>query len=154
MQTQVAQEPRKQILVVEDEGLIADDLQRRLERMGYSAPAIASTGLEAIQCAQSTPFDLVLMDIRLKGEIDGIATAELLKSKCQAPVVYLTAYADQDTFDRAMMTEPLGYVLKPITDGRLSTTVQVALYTAEMQRRLRRLALPSASDPPGRTVGR
>jgi two-component system, cell cycle sensor histidine kinase and response regulator CckA len=134
---QVAEKPRKQILIVEDEGLIADDIQRRLERMGYSVPAIANSGEEAIECARSTPFDLVLMDIRLKGELDGIATAELLKDKWQTPVVYLTAHADQDTVGRAKMTEPFGYVLKPITDGSLSTTVQIALYKAEMERHLR-----------------
>ena len=127
----------KQILIVEDEGLIADDIQRRLERMGYSVPAIANSGEEAIECARLTPFDLVLMDIRLKGEIDGIATAEVLKDNWRMPVVYLTAHADQETVGRAKMTEPFGYVLKPITDGSLSTTVQIALYKAELERRLR-----------------
>ena len=134
---QAAEEPKKQILVVEDEGLIADDIQHRLERMGYAVPAIANSGDEALKCARSTPFDLVLMDIRLKGDMDGIATATALKDELRAPVVYLTAHADQETVSRAKTTEPFGYVLKPVTDGSLSSTVQIALYKAEMERRLR-----------------
>ncbi len=137
MQNRVIQEPRKQILVVEDEGLIADDIQRRLERLGYSVPAIANSGEEAIQCARSTPFDLVLMDIRLKGDMDGVATAGVLKNELRMPVVYLTAHADQETVQRAKITEPFGYVLKPITDGSLGSSVQIALYKAEMEERLR-----------------
>ena len=99
---------QKLILVVEDEGFIASDLQRRIERLGYPAPSIARSGDEALECAGSTPFDLVLMDIRLKGEIDGVATAETLRSELQTPVVYLTAHADHDTLERAKLPQPLG----------------------------------------------
>jgi len=127
----------KQILVVEDEGLIAADIQRRIQRLGYPEPAIASSGEEAIQCVRSTPFDLILMDIRLKGGIDGITTAGLLKAEFRAPVVYITAHSDLETISRAKFTEPLGYLLKPITDGDLRSTVQVSIYKHEMERRVR-----------------
>src|ERR1700756_3972066 len=100
---------RKRILVVEDEGLIAADIQSQLERLGYAAPAVASSGEEALRLARSPPFDLVLMDIHLKSEMDGIATAHALKEELRLPVVYITAHADQETVSRAAITEPLGY---------------------------------------------
>jgi two-component system, cell cycle sensor histidine kinase and response regulator CckA len=128
---------KKQILVVEDEGLIAADIQRRIERLGYPKPAIACSGEQALQCARSTPFDLVLMDIHLKGKLDGIAAAAVLKSELQTPVVYLTAHADQATIDRAKLTEPLGYLLKPVSDGDLRSVVQTSIYKSVMDRRLR-----------------
>ena len=134
---QSPEEFQKLVLVVEDEGLIAADLQRRIERLGYPAPAIARSGEEALQCARSTPFDLVLMDIRLKGEMDGVATAEVLRSELQTPVVYLTAHADHETLERAKITEPLGYILKPISDGALRSVMQTSTYRAAMERRLR-----------------
>lgn len=125
------------ILIVEDEGLIAADIQRKLERLGYPLPAIAQSGQEALRCAQSTPFDLILMDIRLKGDLDGIATALALKTEFETPVVYMTAHSDQETIGRAKLTEPPGYILKPITDGDLGSVVQISLYRHQMERRVR-----------------
>jgi two-component system cell cycle sensor histidine kinase/response regulator CckA len=127
----------KHILIVEDEGLIAADIQKKLERLGYPIPAVAKSGVEALRCARSTPFDLVLMDIRLKGDVDGIATAQALKTEFEIPVVYMTAHSDQETVGRAKLTEPLGYILKPVTDGDLRSVVQISLYRHQMERRVR-----------------
>ena len=127
----------KHILIVEDEGLIAADVQKKLVRLGYPIPAIAQSGVEALRCARSTPFDLALMDIRLKGDMDGIATAQALKTEFEIPVVYMTAHSDPETIGRAKLTEPLGYLLKPITDGDLRSVVQISLYRHQMERRLR-----------------
>ena len=124
-------------MIVEDEGLIAADVQKRLERMGYSHPAIAYSGAEALQCARSAPFDLVLMDIRLKGSMDGIDTAQVLKRELETPVVYITAHADQETIDRAKLTEPLGYIVKPVSDEDLRSVVQIALWRQQLERRVR-----------------
>lgn len=134
---QLTENFNKQILVVEDEGLIAADIQGRLKRMGYPLPVVANSAVEALRCAGSTPFDLVLMDIRLKGDIDGISTAQALKDKSDIAVVYITAYADQETLNRAKLTEPVGYILKPISDEDLRSVVEISLYKAEMERRLR-----------------
>jgi len=130
-------DPTKKILIVEDEGLIAADVQRKLQRLGYALPAIADSGAEALRCARSTPFDLVLMDIRLKGDMDGIATAHALRNEFETPVVYMTAHADQETIGRAKATEPLGYILKPISSSDLRSVVEISLYRHQMERRVR-----------------
>lgn len=134
---QMAEDQRKHILIVEDEGLIAADIQNRLERLGYSVPVIARCGEDAIRCARSMPFDLALMDIRLNGEMDGIDTAQVLRTKFEVPVVYITAHADEETIDRAKLTEPFGYLVKPVGDGELRSTVLISLYKHEMERRVR-----------------
>ena len=118
----------KCVLVVEDESITALDLQARLVRSGYSVPAIATSGEEAISQAAELRPDLVLMDIHLSGKIDGITAAKAVGTEFNIPVVYLTAYSDDETLQRAMSTEPFGYLIKPFSERELRTTIEVALY--------------------------
>jgi len=134
---QASEDLQKRILVVEDESLIAADLELRIARLGYPAPVVAHSAEEALACARSTRFDLVLMDVRLKGDMDGVAAAAALRAELRTPVVFVTAHADEETVERAKFTEPLGYLLKPISDGDLRTVIQTAIHKANMERRLR-----------------
>ena len=99
------------ILIVEDEPVVAKDIQLSLQRLGYHVPATATSGEEAIRKAVEIHPDLILMDIVLKGEMDGVETALQIQRKQEVPVIYLTAYADHDTLERAKVTFPAGYVL-------------------------------------------
>jgi PAS domain S-box-containing protein len=128
-------EPR--LLVVEDESIIAQDMRHTLERLGYAVTAVASTGEQAIEKTGRLQPDLVLMDIQLKGEMDGIEAAEQIRTCFDVPVVYLTAYADEKTMRRAKITEPFGYVLKPFDERELHSTVEIALYKHRTEKRLR-----------------
>ena len=130
---------KARILVVEDESLLAEDIQERLKIFGYGASAIAHSGEEALAAAASACPDLVLMDIRLKGEMDGIETARLFRERFNVPVIYLTGEANDATLERAKATEPLGYLLKPIEEKSLYSTIEIALYKHRMDRRLRRI---------------
>lgn len=143
----LGEDSRNSILIVEDEGLIAADVQRKLEALGYFVPAIASSGKEALRCARSMRFDLVLMDIRLKGDMDGIATAQALKTDFGKSVVYVTAHADQETVNRAKVTEPLGYISKPVREADLRSVLAISLYKINMERRLRASQALTAGSP-------
>lgn len=125
------------ILVVEDESIVAMDIKHRLESMGYIVPAITSSGEEAIKKASENNPDLVLMDIVLKGEIDGIDAAQQIKDNLDIPVVYLTAYSDERTLKRAKITGPFGYIIKPFEDRELHSAIEVALYKHEMESKLK-----------------
>jgi len=128
---------RANILVVEDESIVAMDIQERLRGLGYAVSAVASSGEEAIQKAAETHPDLVLMDIMLKGDMDGVEAAEQIRARFDIPVIYLTAYADENTLQRAMITEPFGYIIKPFEERELHTTIEMALYKHKMERKLR-----------------
>lgn len=125
-----------QILVVEDEAIVAKDVSNRLRQMGYSVSETASTGEDAIERTKTTRPDLVLMDIHLKGNLDGIDTATQIRRQHDVPIIYLTAYADDDTVARAQLTEPAGYLLKPFVERELQTTIEMALYKHRNERRL------------------
>jgi two-component system, cell cycle sensor histidine kinase and response regulator CckA len=122
-----------QVLIVEDERIVAGDLRSRLRRMGYRVCGIASTGADAICLADEHNPDLVLMDIRLEGTMDGIQTADTIKKTHRIPIIYLSAYADQSTVERAKVTEPFGYLLKPFEDSELRTAIEMALYKRSME---------------------
>jgi len=126
-----------QILVVEDEPIVALDLQQRLERMGYRVPHVVATGEAAIATASRERPQLVLMDISLKGAMDGVEAAEQIITQLRIPVVYLTAFSDDHTLERAKVTEPYGYLLKPFEERELHTTIEVALYKHQAERALR-----------------
>lgn len=127
----------KQVLIVEDERVVAKDLARSLLRLGYNVVARASTGEEAEHLAQLWKPDLILMDVRLRGELDGITTAERIREHGDVPIIYLTAYSDPQTIERAMKTHPFGYVVKPFQDVDLRCAMEVALNRHEMERAVR-----------------
>ncbi|HWY72212.1 MAG TPA: response regulator [Burkholderiaceae bacterium] len=125
------------ILVVEDERIVARDLASVLTEMGYAVPATVATGEEAIAHARDLQPDVVLMDIRLPGAIDGIQAAASVRAERDIPVIYLTAHSDDETLRRAMRTEPLGYLVKPFTPPQLRCAIEIALHRREITTRLR-----------------
>lgn len=128
------------ILLVEDENLVALDVSRKLERAGYAIAGVAMTGTEAVRTAMATQPDLVLMDIRLRGDIDGIEAATRIRSRLDVPVIYLSAYADASTVTRAKTTEPFGYILKPFAARELEATIEMALHKHSVDRRTKETA--------------
>lgn len=124
------------ILVVEDEALIADEIADRLGRLGCRIVGIADTAARAIELAERERPDLALMDIRLKGPMDGIEAAERIHARCDVPVVFLTAHSDQATLDRAMGFGPFGYVLKPFKEQELLLALRIALHRGGIEREL------------------
>ncbi len=118
----------KSILIVEDESIIAEDMSDSLISLGYRVTDIVYSGEEAIMSVAESRPDLVLMDVNLQGEIDGITAAEEIRSRFQVPVVYLTAYADENTLRRVNATKPFGYIVKPFEEKNLHTTIQLALH--------------------------
>lgn len=130
-----------QILVVEDEAIVARDIVNTLGVLGYSVAAVAASGEAAIKTATALHPDLVLMDIRLQGAIDGVKAAREISDHLGLPVVFLTAHADEQTLRRAKMTQPLGYILKPFDERDLQVGIEMALYRHRAQMTLRRLVI-------------
>lgn len=116
------------ILIVEDERITAEDLRDILTELGYTITASVSSGAEAIAKADETRPDLALMDIRIKGDMDGTETARVLRERFNIPVVYLTAHADSATLSRAKLAEPLGYITKPFQEAELHASIEIALH--------------------------
>lgn len=124
------------VLLVEDEAVVALDIRNRLNSLGYEVVGIVASGEEALNVVESLSPDLILMDIMLDGEMDGIETAAAIKDRHNIAIIYLTAYADAETLQRAKITEPFGYIIKPFEDRELSTTIEMALYKFRMESQL------------------
>ncbi|MBP2227678.1 signal transduction histidine kinase/CheY-like chemotaxis protein [Azospirillum agricola] len=116
------------ILIVEDDRIVARDIQQQLARMGHEVVGTSASGEDAIRLAGRHQPDLVLMDIRLEGEMDGIEAARRIRDTHRIPIVFLTAYANDETVRRASLTEPFGYLLKPFEEPQMRTVIQMALY--------------------------
>ncbi|MFO8077628.1 MAG: PAS domain S-box protein, partial [Thermoplasmatota archaeon] len=128
---------KEKILIVEDETIVAKDLQQKLTKLGYDVPTTLSTGEEAIQKAEQLDLDLVLMDIKLSEEMDGIQAAEKIHNQFEIPIIFLTAYGDKKTLERAKKTEPYGYVMKPFNIKELHSNIQVALHKNKMEKKVK-----------------
>jgi CheY-like chemotaxis protein len=122
------------ILVVEDESIIALNIKKKLKSFGYTVPAIVSTGEEAIKMTEITFPDLILMDVMLKGDMDGVQAIEEIRKRFDIPVIYLTAYSDDEVLERAKLTQPYGYIVKPFKANDLRTNIEIALYKHKMEK--------------------
>ena len=116
------------VLVVEDESIVSKDIQHSLKKLGYNVVGSSATAEKAIELAISERPDIILMDIMLKGEMNGIEAADEIRKTCAIPIIFLTAYADESTLSKAKITEPFGYILKPFKEIDLHTTIEMAIY--------------------------
>lgn len=116
------------VLVVEDESIVSKDIQMSLKKLGYNVVGAATSGDKALELAASENPDIVLMDIMIKGDMNGIETAAIVKERHKIPVIFLTAYADESTLSKAKVTEPYGYIIKPFKEIDLHTSIEMALY--------------------------
>jgi signal transduction histidine kinase len=125
------------ILIVEDSFIVAKHLQQTLEGEGYYVVGTESSGEQALKTIEKRSPDLVLMDIMLTGQLDGVETSRIIKSKFGLPVIYITALSDKETIQRAKITEPFGFITKPFEDRELFTTIEMALYKHSIDTRLK-----------------
>ncbi|MBN1326485.1 MAG: response regulator [Candidatus Cloacimonetes bacterium] len=126
----------KRILIVEDEIIIAKDIELKLLSLGYEVIALCTSGDQAIEVTLSEKPDLILMDINLQGNLDGIQVAQFIQAKVLIPVIYLTSYSDDLTLQRAKITNPLGYIIKPFDERELHTSIELAFYKHDLDQRL------------------
>ncbi len=127
------------ILVVEDERIVAQDIEATLEQLGYDVVATVGTGEAAIEAVDRLRPDLVMMDIHLGDGIDGVEAADRIRLRHTIPVIFLTAYTDAQTLDRAKITEPYGYIVKPFDDREIHTAIQIGLYRHRVEAEVTRL---------------
>lgn len=125
------------VMVVEDESIVALEIEDRLERLGYTVCAVTPSGEKAIEIARETEPDLILMDIYLAGKIDGIEAAEAIEREKDIPIIFLTAYSDPSTVERAKRIGPFAYLVKPFDENQLRTSIEIALYKHKMNQELK-----------------
>ncbi len=130
---------KEKVLIVEDEVFVARDLQMSLEQMGYAIISMVPSGEQAIQKVKEERPDIVLMDIVLQGEMDGIETAQVMNSKFDIPVIYVTAHGEEMIFERAKKTEPFGYIVKPFKKEELQKTIEMGLYKHKAEKERKKL---------------
>ena len=132
---------KARILIVEDEAIIAMEIESGLQSLGYEVTSVVNTGDKALQKTEEDKPDLILMDIRIQGDKDGIETAEIIRNKFGIPVIFSTAYLDEERIERAKITMPFGYVLKPIQERDLKVTLEMALYVSKGDNERKRTAI-------------
>ncbi|GJQ58333.1 MAG: response regulator [Candidatus Scalindua sp. AMX11] len=129
---------KAKIMIVEDEWITAEDIRMSLESLSYTVTSVSSSGEDAIKNAEKDMPDLALMDIVLKGEMDGIEAAGQIRACYNIPIIYLTAYADEKILERASITEPFGYIVKPFVNEDLKISIEIALYKHRIEKERRR----------------
>lgn len=140
------------ILIVEDEAIVAESLKDQLINLGYQVCGTAANGVDAMKIMENSDPDLVMMDIMLDGSMDGVEVASRIREKKRIPVIFLTAFSDNETLQRAKVTEPFGYLIKPYKERELHTNIEVSLYRHRMEQRIKEherwleLLLKSISD--------
>ncbi len=127
---------RAKVLIIEDERIVALDLKNKLVKLGYEVINLLSSGEKALEYLETEIPDLILMDIMLNGELDGILTASIIKEKFHVPFIFISALSDEGTIHRAKFTEPYGYIVKPFSERELKTTIQIALHKSEIEKKL------------------
>jgi AmiR/NasT family two-component response regulator len=128
------------IFIVEDEIIVAADIKQQLENIGYNVIGIAFSGEDAIRKTEETNPDIVLMDIMLRGNIDGIEAAQQIRNQYDIPVIYITGFFDDATLERAKKTEPYGYILKPFENMGIESAIEMAVYNHKIWQRLKNTA--------------
>lgn len=129
------------IMIVEDEWTVAEEIRMVLESMEYEVTSLSAAGEEAIQNAEKDKPDLVLMDIVLEGEMDGIAAANEIRSRFNIPIIFLTAYTDDKILERASITGPYGYIVKPFVNEDLKISIEIAVYKYRMEKEIKRFVV-------------
>ncbi len=132
----VSKEPIR-VLIVEDEAIIALEMEARLAAMGYEVINCVASGEEALEIVNATPPDVILMDINIQGKLDGVMLAKTIREHYAIPCVFLTAYSDDLTIKRAAGSNPLGYLTKPFSDREVHAAIQIGLYREEKERELK-----------------